>query len=86
MRSGTLKPISNYSIIDTEKKKFTIRATLKEISPKLNNKTFFRSHKSYTVNLTRITALESDLVFIDDEELPIGRKQSQELSGYINKL
>lgn len=76
----------NYSVIQTENKGYTIRATLKEILPRLDKAIFFRTHKSYIANLSRLTAIESDSIFIDELEVPVGRNQMQELTAHLNRI
>lgn len=81
-----IKADGNYSIIQTEKRSYTLRATLKDIYPKLPSGGFFRTHKSYIVNLENLSAVNSDSIYIKDYELPIGRQQLSELTKKLNKL
>lgn len=76
----------NYLLIFTSEKSYTLRNTLKDIAPRLPNSTFFRSHKSYIVNLNNLSAVDSESIYIEDKKLPIGRNQSQELTDKLNKL
>ncbi|MEQ8926559.1 MAG: response regulator [Fulvivirga sp.] len=81
-----VKAEGNYSIIKTITKSYTLRSTLKDIQEKLPDKLFFRSHKSFIINLDHISAINSESVFINDEKLPIGREQMHQLQEKINKL
>lgn len=76
----------NYSIIHTKKKRYTLRSTLKDIAPKLPQNSFYRSHKSYIINLQNLSAVNSENIYIDEEKLPIGRNQLHELTDKLNKL
>ncbi len=80
-----VKAESNYCNVISTKGGYTIRATLKEISQKLPETLFFRSHKSYLINLKRVSAINSIEVHLDDHRLPIGREQQAILMNNINK-
>lgn len=80
-----IKAESNYCQVVSEKGGYTIRATLKEISQKLPDSSFFRSHKSYLINLKRVSAINSIEVHLDKHRLPIGREQQAQLMSSINK-
>jgi len=81
-----VKAEGNYSIITTESKSFVLRSTLKDLEVKLPNSQFFRSHKSYVINLNHISAINSDCIFINNEKLPVGRGQLHHLMERINKI
>ncbi len=81
-----IKADGNYSVIYTRKKKFTLRSTLKEILSKLPSAIFYRSHKSYVINLQNLTAVNSECIYVEEEKLPIGRSQFHELTEKLNKL
>ncbi len=81
-----IKADGNYSVIQTHDKNYVLRSTLKDLAPKLVNGNFYRTHKSFIVNLSKITAVNSDYVFINEEKLPIGRSQYHELMEYLNKV
>lgn len=77
---------SNYCNLFTADKKFVIRSTLKDMEKKLTDKRFFRSHKSYVINLSKITAINTDVIFIDDIKLPVGREQQAWLLENLNRI
>lgn len=77
---------SNYCTIFTKEKKFVMRSTLKELETKLNDKRFFRSHKSHLVNLNHLSAVNTESIVIQQAELPIGREQQIWLMNQINKI
>ncbi len=55
------------------KKKFLIRSTLKDFLNKLPKNTFLQTHKSYSVNVNCIDAIEYSHVIIEGQQIPIGR-------------
>jgi len=74
---------ANYTNVYTQNKKFVIRAILKELEQKLDERFFVRIHKSYMINLSAIEAVESHAVHISGKEIPISRNQ---YSWLINKV
>lgn len=77
---------ANYCTLYTDDKKFVMRSTLKELESKLNDKRFFRCHKSHLVNLNQLSAVNSEYVIAGDIKLPIGRDQQALLMSQINKI
>ncbi|MEP2024456.1 MAG: response regulator [Reichenbachiella sp.] len=77
---------ANYCTLYLSDKKYVLRSTLKELEQKLSDRRFFRSHKSFLINLNNLTAVHSEYLCIGDEELPIGREQQSWLMKQINKI
>ncbi|MEM7551805.1 MAG: LytTR family transcriptional regulator DNA-binding domain-containing protein [Bacteroidota bacterium] len=76
----------NYSTIRTVNRSYVLRATLKDIATKIPSNSFYRSHKSYIINLKSISAINSESIYIEGERLPIGRSQQHDLMERINKI
>lgn len=74
-----LKANGNYVEIHTDTKKHLIRTPMKELSPKLPDDKFFKSHRSYLVNLSRIDSFGSSFVQIEDHEIPLSTQYRDEL-------
>jgi DNA-binding LytR/AlgR family response regulator len=81
-----IKADGNYSQIQTKDKSYVLRSTLKEIEGKLDGNRFYRTHKSYIVNLEQLSAINSEYVVVNEERLPIGRDRLHHLMERINKL
>jgi DNA-binding LytR/AlgR family response regulator len=79
-----IKSDGNYLELHTAKRKEIIRATLNNFIIKLDPNTFFRTHKSYVVNLDHITRFESTTITIEDKEIPITRQYADELIKRLN--
>ena len=64
-----------YCKLNTKKRAYTIRVSLKEIGQKLNEESFAQSHKGYLVNLKKIdwVDLQSNCIYVKGHEIPIGR-------------
>lgn len=74
-----IKSDGNYLEINTLHKKEIIRATMSGFIDRLNRNNFFRTHKSYIVNLDYLTKFETPYVTILDTRIPISKTFSEEL-------
>ena len=63
----------NYIHIYTTTKKHTVRNTLEWFKENTPEELFHRSHRSYIVNITKITKSTSKSVFINEIEIPVSR-------------
>lgn len=79
-----IKSDGNYLELHTAKRKEIIRATLNNFLLKLDPHTFFRTHKSYVVNLDYLTRVEPTTVTIADTEIPINKQNVEELIQRLN--
>lgn len=74
-----IKSDGNYLEINTVNKKEIIRATMAGFMGRLNRNNFFRTHKSYIVNLDYLTKFETPYVTILETKIPISKTFSEEL-------
>jgi DNA-binding LytR/AlgR family response regulator len=74
-----MKAENNYVEIHTTQKKELIRANLGHFLERINKKNFFRTHKSYAVNLDFMTRLDPTCVYILNNEVPITKNYADEL-------
>jgi DNA-binding LytR/AlgR family response regulator len=81
-----IKSDGNYLELHTNKKKEVIRATINNFTQKLDTHTFFRTHKSYVVNLDYLSSFESNFVMILDKEIPITKQYAEELFKKLNVI
>ena len=79
-----IKSDGNYLEIQTTSKEELIRATLSNFIEKLNSDVFFKTHKSYIVNLDYLTKLETHSVTIVDKQIPISKNYYEELIKKLN--
>ncbi len=63
----------NYIHIYTDCKKYTVRNSLEWFKENTPNEMFHRTHRSYIVNIDKITKSTSKSVFIGNEEIPVYR-------------
>ncbi|MFT6000795.1 MAG: DNA-binding LytR/AlgR family response regulator, partial [Neolewinella sp.] len=47
---------------------------------------FYRCHRSYVVNLSRITEIGDLYIFLDKHKIPLSRSKRAEILVLVNKL
>lgn len=68
-----IKSDGNYIDIFLQNKKMTIRKSLDYFLNDLNNPDFVKVHRSYIVNIKKVTSKKSNFIYIDEIEIPISR-------------
>jgi DNA-binding LytR/AlgR family response regulator len=85
-----LKALENYVVIHTQKNKHTIHFTMKAIYDKLPSEKFLRVHRSYIVNINKISLIRDNTIIINNdssaEPIPIAKTYKEELLKKINIL
>lgn len=79
-----IKSEGNYLEIHTINKEEIIRASLNNFIERLNKNNFFRTHKSYIINLDFLTKFETSTVTIGDSKIPITKIYAEELIKRLN--
>lgn len=77
-----LQSLKDYVRVVTSDKKVIIYHTLQALMNKLPHDKFLRIHKSYAVQVAKISSIEANKIHVHNEVLPIGRnfrKRLQEL-------
>lgn len=77
---------SNYTVIVTDKEKYTVSTTLGIIEERLVQFGFLRIHRSYIINISKIETIEDDSVTIGRQSIPLSRNNKQELMNKITQL
>ncbi len=72
-----------YVKVITTGKTYMVRESLTEFEQKLSADSFLRIHKSYIVNLNKITGFSTIHVLIKDIEIPIGRIFREKVVGIL---
>ena len=67
-----VEALGNYIRVYTEKDKFTVLSTMKEIESKLPSKDFIRVQRSFIVRIDKVQAIEDNYIIINDKEIHIG--------------
>lgn len=80
-----VKAEGNYVSIQTAHKKHLARGTMKEFEEKLPKRMFFRTQKSYIINLELLSSLAPRHVVLDGgEEIPMSERARPELMQLLN--
>lgn len=79
-----IEGLNNYIVIHTPQNKHIIYLTMKEIEAGLPVENFIRIHKSYIVNIKKVTQMEGNKIMVDKETLPIGSSFKAGLLKTIN--
>ena len=85
-----VEALKDYVIFHTEKEKYTLHCTMKEIESKLPKENFARVHRSFIVNLDKIHVIEYVNAIIKletiDKEIPMGASYKQALFKRFNLI
>lgn len=85
-----VEALENYVVINTTTDKFTIHFTMKSIENQLPMVKFKRVHRSFIVNVSRITSIEDNSVVIkmtdSKKVIPIGKSYREKLLNEINLM
>ncbi len=82
-----LSPDGNYTTIHEEGgKKHLVRMPLKDLHDQLPKHKFFRSHRSFVVNLDSIEAINNNNIYIDSQQIPLGKNYREELLSQVKKM
>ena len=76
-----------YCRVYTRGQKYLVTKTLKHFGKLLPQEApFFRCHRSYLVNLQKVTSIGELYLFVGDQQLPVSRSKRSELMARINNL
>jgi len=80
-----VEAMENYITIQLKDKSYMSLLSLKKILEELTQVNFYQTHRSYLVNLSRITKLEGSQIFIGDKIIPISRNIRKEVYDLVIK-
>ncbi len=81
-----LEADGSYCKVVTEDKEYTLSCNLNHFSSNINNGSFLRIHKSYSVNVESISGLDNDYVYVLNRDLPIGRVYKNDVKSLLKKF
>lgn len=76
----------NYCFVYTPGQRYLLPITLKAVEAKLQDKGFIRVHRSYMVNINRITVIDELHLKIGDDKIPLSKTYKPELIRKISLL
>ena len=81
-----IEALSDYVIFNTRTSKHIVRHTMKGMEKRLPENTFSRVHRSYIVNLNKVSKIDDLQVYIDDRPFAIGASYKGALLKKFNPL
>jgi len=81
-----VEALGNYVIVYTDKGRYTVLSTMKEIERKLPSPGFMRVHRSYIVRVDKIDVIEDNFIQIRDKQISIGKVYKDQLLQNLNLL
>lgn len=82
-----LSPDGNYTTIhEINGKKHVVRIPLKDLHEQLPPERFFRTHRSFVVNLDYVDAINNQNVYLEGEPIPLGKNFREALLAQIKKM
>ncbi|MFK7950621.1 MAG: LytR/AlgR family response regulator transcription factor [Saprospiraceae bacterium] len=80
-----IEGLKDYVIIKMPTSRVITLQTMKSLEAKLPSDIFKRIHRSYIVNLKKISAVIGNMVEVEKKHLPIGKNYREELLNIVNK-
>lgn len=77
--------MENYISIQTKENKLIAHSTLSSFIQKLPQRNFIQIHKSFVVNIDKVTLLEGNLLGIDGYRLPVSRNYREHVKKILLK-
>lgn len=74
-----VEALGDYVKVVTKTQSFTVLSTMKSMEDQLHQTNFFRIHKSFIVNLSKVTKVKGGELSIDQKIIPISRNKKNEL-------
>jgi DNA-binding LytR/AlgR family response regulator len=74
---------NNYIHIYTAAKKHTVRNSLEWFIDNTPSELFYRTHRSYVINISKVTKNTSKSVFLNEIEVPISRNNKTKVVQYL---
>ena len=78
-----VETMQNYLKLHFKEKTFIIHQTMASLEDMLPKDTFFRIHKSYLVNTSRIETVAGGRLFIEGKEIPISKHKKEDFLNTV---
>ncbi len=81
-----IEATGDYVTIHTERENYVAHATMKGIENKLPSADFVRVHRSYIIHLSKINAIEGNLVVIGTDLIPVAQSYRSAMMQRLNLI
>jgi len=79
-----IESMGDYVRFVTPLKKFTNLNTMKNLEERLDPQVFIKVHRSYIVNINKIDDLQGNIIYIQKQEVPIGKAHREQVMQRLN--
>jgi len=79
-----IESLGDYVNYCTKDKKYITHSTLKSVEEKMNSQNFMKVHRSYIVNLRKISDIQDHTLLIGGTVIPISKMLKNDVMGRIN--
>jgi two-component system, LytTR family, response regulator LytT len=79
-----LESMGDYVRFVTGTKKYITLNTMKNLEEKLNSDTFIKVHRSYIVNISHIDDVQGNVIYMQGNEVPIGKGHREDVMKRLN--
>lgn len=81
-----IEALKDYVTLNTQTEKYTIHSTMKDIEKKLPADFFIRIHRSFIINLKRVSSIDGSIVHLENHNkpIPIGGSYKDNLFDRLN--
>ena len=81
-----IESMRDYVKFVTASKSYITYSTLKNLEEKLNGDQFLKVHRSYIVNINKIDDIRGNTIYLQGNQIPIGKGHKEELVKRLNIL
>lgn len=82
-----LEADGRYAQVITQEKKYLLRRPLQELMQKLSPAHFIQTHRSYVINLTRVTSVDfaDHVVYLGDIQVPLSKRNKDDFLRRLDR-
>lgn len=81
-----VESLGDYVTVHTTTEKFVVHSTMQSIEEKLNSKKFIRVHRSFLIQIDKITDIEDDVISYYDQLIPIGKTYKKDVYSRLKMV
>jgi len=81
-----IESMRDYVKFVTQSQKYVTYSTLKNLEEKLSKTTFLKVHRSYIVNINKIDDIRGNTIYLQGNQVPIGKGHKEEVIKRLNIL
>ncbi|MCC3863852.1 LytTR family DNA-binding domain-containing protein [Terrisporobacter petrolearius] len=77
---------SGFTLIHTDNKIYKTRSSIKKIEKELKENLFYRCHRAYLINISKVNSIAQNSVFIKNNEILVSRDKMKDLKIKITDV